>query len=168
MADIGISSENFGIIFAILGLVTGFSSSRAMSISEKHKNHTLEFLANIYVTVILISGLAVVLSLPKALMCFIVLTAFTVQFAIEGPYSTIINTYLSSFSNSQMRIKIFSANLVIQDIVRTILSFTFSFILNYVSTAGSLIILGCISFIIFIIILIYMKDKVRIKTRRIS
>lgn len=160
MSDIGISSENFGIILAILGLIAGFASSRAASLKKVHKNHTLEFLGNIYIASFIISGLVVALNLPPFVMYFIVLSLFALQYAVEGPYVTIMTSYLNSFSTSAMRIKINSANYLIEGLTSCVFSLITSFLLDITSTAITQIILGLGSFILLIIILNYMKDKV--------
>lgn len=168
MTDINIPSYKFGIILAILGLIQGFSSSRANAINKKHKNHTLEFLGNVYILAIIMPGLAVILNLPAFIMYFIVLAFFTLEATIEGPYNTIITSYLNSFSTSSMRTKISSATNLIVGISTSVLSFFVSFLLKQTSTAATMVILGIISFIILLLILEYMKERVGLKPEEYS
>lgn len=166
--DLNIPSEYIGIIFAVFGVIAGISSSRANKIHKKHKNKTLSFLGLPTTFSIILSGIFVALDFPFYFMIFMVLLSFAVQYINKGPYYTLIKQYLSSFSTSDMRIKIDSAKTLIEGIVGAILSFIGSFFLEITSTANACILIGCISTLGILFILEYMRTRVGLKPEEYS
>lgn len=163
MSDIGISSDKFGIILAILGLVGGFASTRAHSLNEHHKNHTLEFLGNIMFLAIFISGLVAILDLPPFIMYFIMLAMFTLQRCADSPYHTLMSNYFGSFADSDMRIKIISVSSALYHLMESLTSFLASLILNYTTTAYLTMIIAVVGFIVMLFCLKYMRTRVGLR-----
>ena len=116
----------------------------------------------------MLSGLVVLLNLPFALVFTIVMVTQIIQFGIKGPYYTLIKQYLSSFSTSKMRVKIFAANNIIEGIISCIFSLIGAWFLTFATTAQSSIIIGSICFILLIIILEYMRTRVGLKPEEYS
>ena len=163
MSDIGISSDKFGIILAIIGLIGGFASSRAHAINEHHKNHTLEFLGNIMFLAIFISGLVTILDLPPVIMYFVMLSMFTLQRCADSPYNTIMSNYLGSFANSDMRIKITSVSSSLYHLTESLTQFLASFILTYTTTAYLAMIIAVVGFLVMLLCLKYMKTRLGLR-----
>lgn len=166
--DINISSKYLGIIFAVLGFIAGISSSKAIKFHKKWRNRTLSVLGIPYTISMIFAGLAIILDLPHPLMITIILIAFAIQFITKGPYSTLIKQYLSSFATSDMRVKISSANYLIEGIFGATLSFIGSFFLDITSTANASVLIGCICTLALIAILEYMKTRVGLKPEEYS
>lgn len=161
--DVNVSSEYFGIIFTILGIIASISSSQSFAIHKKYTNKTLTVLGLNFTFSIIISGAVVILKLPLFLMYYLLLIMFAIQYIIKGPFYTLIRQYLNSFCDSNMRLKIYSANAFIEYLSSTLLSILCSFILNYYSNAVTTLILGTISTIVLLILLSYMSHKVGLK-----
>ena len=161
LTELNVPNEYFGIIFAIYGLVAGFASNAASRIHKTHGNQTLTFLGLSYCISILLAGLiATLTNLPAFLVYFSVLGLFTIHSVITGPYYTLIKQYLGSFSTSTMRNKITSANLLIESLTRTFLSFLASYVTDTVESAVATLILGILFTIMLLIVLSYMKSRV--------
>lgn len=163
LTEIGISSENIGIIFAILGLSSGLGSALTSKINKLFKNKTLTYFGLYYTFSIIISGLVVVLNIPFLSMVIIIVVMLTIQFFIKGPYYTLIKQYLSSFASSSMRLKISTASYLIEGLISGIVSFFGAWLLTFTDTAHASIIIGCTSFILIILLLEYMKPRVGLK-----
>ena len=71
--------------------------------------------------------------------------------------------YLNSFCNSDMRLKIYSANALIESILRTVISFFCSFILTFLTNAEATLVLGILSTITTLLVLSYMSTRVGLK-----
>lgn len=164
LTELNMPNAYFGIVFAIYGLVAGFASNSSAKIQKSLGNQTLSFLSVFYCTSLILAGLvAILVGLPAFLIYFLVLTLFTVHSIITGPYYTLIKQYLGSFSTSSMRTKITSANLLVESITRTLISFVVSYLTDHVSSAISTLILGIVFLIVLLFVLSYMKSRVGLK-----
>lgn len=160
LSEMGVSAQNIGLIFAVLELLSSIASAYTSKINKKLKNKSLTYLSLYFIFSIIVSGLVVVLTVPYNVELSIVILMLAIQFLAKGPYYTLIKQYLSSFSSSTMRIKIFSANNLIEGIITGIISFIGSWLLLFTDTAHASIIIGCSSFVIVIILLEYMSSRV--------
>lgn len=163
LCDTNVPAEYFGAIFALMGIIASFSSSRSLAIHKKYKNRTLSFLGLSYTLSIVLSGSTVLLNYPKFFMYFLLLLSIAFQYLLIGPYDTLMKQYLSSFCNSDMRLKIFSANTFVISCLSTIVSFLCSFALTFYSNAIVTLMLGIISFILMVFVLHYMSTRVGLK-----
>jgi len=164
LSELNVPDTYFGIIFAIYGLIAGFSSNSASRIQKTHGNQTLTFLSLSYCISIIFAGLVACLpNLPDLIVYFLVLSLFTVHSVILGPYYTLIKQYLGSFSTSHMRTKILSATLLIESISRTIISFIVSFVTENLSSALSTLLISILFTLSIIWVLSYMKSRVGLK-----
>ena len=163
LIDIGITATQVGFIFAFLELVSGLASSITIKFHKKLRNKALTYLGLYYAFSIIISGLVVYLDIPFAIIFAFVMIAQIIQFGAKGPYYTLIKQYLSSFASSSMRIKIFAANSIIEGIAACLFSLFGAWILTFVNTAKASILLGSIFFILFIVVLEYMRSRVGLK-----
>lgn len=161
--DVGVSSEYLGIIFAIMGIVISYSSSRSLHIHQKYQNKTLSVLGISLTISIIIIGLCTTLNLPKFWMYFILLLMISVAYIVKGPHYVLIKQYLNSFCDSDMRIKIYSANLLFEYISTATISMVCSVLLKYFSNSFAALIIGIVSFILMIFLIKYMSTRVGLK-----
>ena len=166
--DIGVSSEYFGIIFTIFGIVASISATQSYSMHKAYTNKTLSLIGLSYTISIIVCGAAVVLKLPLFLMYYILLIAFSVNYIMKGPFYTLIKQYLNSFCDSNMRLKIYSANLFFEYISATIFSLICSWIMGYFSNAVTTLLLGLVSTGLMILLLIYLSTRVGLKPEEYS
>ena len=164
LTELNVPNEYFGLLFALWGIVAGFSVKSSSKINKSFANHTLEFLGLTYTISLIVSGFISTLNfLPISLIYYVVFVMITIQFSIKGPFHTLIHRYLGSFSNSSMQTKISSANMLIEGIYCSIISFLVSFLTSKVNAIYSTLLLGILSTIILLIILKYMKTRVGLK-----
>lgn len=170
LTDINLPSQYFGILIAILQVVSGIASAHSSWFHNKYRNRTLQKLSMPYCFSLIIIGFFVVnISSIGYIPCIIVLFAmFVIQTTIKGPYHTLIKTYLSSFASHTMRTKILSASDLCHGIARTILSFICSFLLGITSTAYVFIIIGCLLTLYLVLLLDKMRHTVGLKPEEYS
>ena len=166
--SVGVTSEYFGIIFAIMGIVISFSSSRSVHIHEKYHNKTLSVLGILLTVSIIITRLCTIINLPKTLMYFVLLLMISISYMVKGPHYVLIKQYLNSFCDSNMRIKIYSANLFFEYICTATISMTTSGILNYFSSSHAALIVGLFSFVLMLFLIKYMSTRVGLKPEEYS
>lgn len=166
--DVGVSSSYLGIIFALMGIVISFSSSRSVNLHKKYRNKTLSLLGILLTFSIIITGLVTTIKLPAFFMYYLLLIMISITYIVKGPHYVLIKQYLNSFCDSNMRIKIYSANLLIEYISTSAISMSCSFLLNHFSNSFTTLIIGIISFIIMMFLINYMSTRVGLKPEEYS
>jgi len=163
LVDMSVPEQYFGIIMAVLQIISGFTSKNANWFHKKYKNETLmNFSITFTITFMIIGVIALTIKNPVIKFTLIALT-FIVQYIIKGPYYTLIKRYLSNFSTSVLRPKLYTANTFVESIGRAIIYLLCSFLLSHTSTSYVFVITGAISIITFVFILSYMKPRVGLK-----
>lgn len=163
LMELNISIQYIGIIFAGIGIISSIVSALTSKIHKLLHNKALTYLGLYYTFSIAFTGLAALLNLPFNIKISIILIMFALQFAIKSPYITLMKQYLGSFASSQMRLKILSANNLLEGFTTGIIYFIGAFILNITYTSVSWILIGTISIGIITILLQYMKTRVGLK-----
>lgn len=166
--DVNVSSEYLGIIFALMGIVVSFSSTRSVDLHKKYRNKTLSFLGIILTISIAITGLSPLINLPKFMMYYILLITISLVYIVKGPFYILIKQYLNSFCDSNMRLKIYSANQIIEYTSKATLSIICSFMLSCFSSAVTTLIIGLCSFILMLFLISYMSTRVGLKPEQYS
>jgi len=163
LVDINVPEQYFGIIFAVLQIVSGIASKNSNWFHKKFKNETLMNFSITYTITFMVIGV-VVLSFKNLIVKFSIISLMLIlQYIIKGPYYTLIKRYFSNFSTSALRPKLYTADTFVGSIGRAIIYLISSFLLTYTSTAYTTVILGAVSILLFIFILSYMKTRVGLK-----
>ena len=168
MQDIGIPAEYFGIIFAVLGLISGISAKNEYRFHKKFKNKTLASLAIPIVFLCIILGIICNLNISFEVNVITVLVVFLVQYIARGPFYPLIKRYLNNFTTASLRTKISSSFNLLENILRFLITFLASNLLRLTTTANTFIILGCILGIIVVLMLDNMRKKVGLKPEQYS
>ena len=168
MQDIGIPAEYFGIIFAVLGLISGIFAKNEYRFHKKFKNKTLASLAIPIVFSCIILGLICNLNISYEVNMITVLVVFLVQYIARGPFYPLIKRYLNNFTTASLRTKISSSFNLLENILRFLITFLASNLLRVTTTANTFIILGGILGIIVVLMLDNMRKKVGLKPEQYS
>ena len=163
LEELGVPEQYFGVIFAVLGLISGISSRNQFRFHNRFHNKTLAVLAIPTTVSCILIGLAIMLQLPYTVTLIIVLLLFAIQFIAKGPFYTLIRRYLNNFTTTTLRGKISSCYNLIESLARSLISLFASFLLRYIDTAGTICIIGCVLTIILVLLLDKMKHKVGLK-----
>lgn len=163
LSDIGVSSQYFGIIFAILGIVSGISAKDQYKIHSKFRNKTLASLTLPVVISCIFLGLWCNMGLNYITTLVVVLAIFVIQYIAKGPFYTLIRQYLNNFTTSSLRNKISSSYNMLESLFRFAISLFASFLLRYTTTANTLTIIGCIATVVIVLMLDNMRTKVGLK-----
>lgn len=163
LKDIGVPSQYFGIIFAILGMISGISAKNQYKIHGKFRNKTLASLSLPVVISCVFLGLWCNMGLSYITTLIVVLGIFLIQYIAKGPFYTLIRQYLNNFTTSSLRNTISSSYNMLESLFRFLISLFASFLLRYTSTANTLTIIGCIATVIVVLMLDNMRSKVGLK-----
>lgn len=163
LVDIGLPEQYFGIIIAAMQVISSFTASKQNLFHKKLRNRALSFFALSLTTSFILVGLIVVCNISFMVSLISCLITILLVGFIKGPYYTLMQRYLNSFSNPDINTKIFAIDSLLANLGRVLLSFFASFLLTITTTSYAFIIIGCIFFTIFIFLLDYMKTKVGLK-----
>lgn len=163
LIEIGMPEQYFGIIFAIMGIVSGIAAREQGKFHKKFKNRTLSVLAIPTVLGCLILGFLLCTNLKFEIMVPIILVIYAIQYIMKGPYYVLIKQYFNNFTNSEKRIKISTANNIAESLISSLLVLGASCILENVSIQYTLIIIGCIEIITVVLLLDNMRKTVGLK-----
>ena len=163
MQDIGMPAESFGVVFAIMGLISGIAAKNEYRFHKKFKNKTLESLAIPLVFSCIILGLVCSWNISYEVNVVTVLIVFLVQYIARGPFYPLIKRYLNNFTTTTLRTKISSSFNLLENILRFLITFAASNLLRITTTANTFTILGCVLGIIVVLMLDNMRKKVGLK-----
>ena len=163
LIEVGMPEQYFGVIFAILGIISGIAARNQGKIHKKHRNKTLTFLSIPTAVSCLMIGVILLCNFKSSVEVILVLILFVVQYVMKGPYYVLIKQYFNNFTNSEKRIKISTANNLCENAIASCLVFGASYILDLIHIEYTMIIVGCIAIIGFVLLLDYMRGTVGLK-----
>jgi len=168
LIEIGMPEQYFGIIFAVLGIIMGLSARNQGKIHKKYRNKTLGFSSLPTAVSCLMIGVILLCNFKTSVTITFVIIFIVVQYIMRGPYYILIKQYFNNFTNSEKRIRIATANNLCENAIASILIFASSFILDLVDIKFTMIIVGCIFIIGFVLLLDYMRSRVGLKAEEYS
>lgn len=163
LEELGVHEQYFGVIFAVLGLISGITSRNQYRFHNRFHNKTLAVLSIPTTVSCILVGLTITLKLPYTITLIIVILLFAIQFIAKGPFHTLIRRYLNNFTTSSLRSKISSCYNLIESLSRSLISLFASFLLRYTNSVGTICIIGCVLTIILVLLLDKMAHKVGLK-----
>lgn len=162
LEQIQLPEQYFGIVFAISQIAASMCSRAQGLIHKKFRNTTLaHFGIPLTVSCIIIGCLSMVG--VNFASTFIVIFLFVMQGAIKGPYNVLIYRYLNNFTNKKVRTKLATIRNMIYNLFSIAISLLGSLLLNFTNASNTILIVGCMTTIIMILLLDYMRDKVGLK-----
>ena len=159
------NSATIGIIAAIGSVIAAGSSKMEKQIQNRFKNKTLITTAIIVSISTIIAGL---LGLIGYKLIIIISLMFLIFNFGCGAYYTLIEKYLSNFSNEKIDTKIFATNNLFVASAKVISGLLAAFLLDKFITAYCMIIIGAIYTIIYLLTKIYMSNRVGLKPEEYS
>ena len=167
LSEMQVPEQYFGIVFAILQMIAAVTSRKADKIQKELKNKTLTYLClPVAVSCILIGFIGKEQFSNSALILIFLL--YLVQYAIKGPYMSLMTRYLNNFTNRGIRPKITALKNLSANLLTACISLICAAMLSFTTTANTFIIVGCITTIAIVLILDYMRDKVGLKPEQYS
>lgn len=163
LKEINISSTIIGIILAALQLNRGTMSRFAGKLNTKFKNRTLTLMALMLTFSFIITGLVAILKINVIVLLMVILFTGIVSSGIEGMYQILNSKYLNNFSNSKMVSKIYGANTIMNNLLRMIVAFVGTLVLDNFNIKHTMIIVGMIFTAIVYLLFRYMKPRVGLK-----
>lgn len=162
LEEIGISSLIIGFISAAQSLASSYGSNKEIQFHNKFRNKTLITIAMMISISCIISGICGLKNATTYILLIIIATYLINSFG-KGVFYAVIDKYLGNFANRKIDIKIYAVNNLFSSIVKVLSGVFASFLLNKMSTAYSMIVIGSIFTIMYILMEKYMKTRVGLK-----
>ena len=167
LEQIQLPEQYFGIIFAISQIAASLCSRAQNLIHKRFRNTTLTYLGiPLTISCILIGFLSMIgIGFTNT---FIIILFFVMQGAIKGPYNVLIYRYLNNFTNIKIRTKLATVRSIIYNIFTIIISLLGALLLHFTTPSNTILIIGCMSTIVMILLLDYMRERVGLKPDKYS
>ena len=166
--ELNVSTAIIGVMFAVLNIVSAISSSAQNKVHLLFKNKTLMFLAITISLVCILVGNVAKLNMPIAIILLLISVLYILKYWIVGVYSVLISKYLSNFTNEKIDTRLFAIYSFTNSIVSVIFGVVASKLIENMSTADAMIIFGQMILVLFVIILIYIRNKFGLKPEEYS
>lgn len=168
LEELKISSVVIGIIAAIGTYISSCASKKQKIFHNKLKNKFLITIAMMLSISIIITGICGLKAEKYTLLLGIIIITNLIFYFGNGMYYTIIDKYLRNFTNKEIDTKIFATNNLFRSVFRVIGGLFASFLLDKMTTAYCMIIIGVIFTIAFILTKKYMSSRVGLKPEEYS
>lgn len=166
--NLKISATAIGIIAAMESFISAYSSRKQKNIQERLKNKTLITIAMVISITTIISGISGIIGNKYIVFVAIIICMNLIYGFGKGLYHTIIDQYLSNFTNEKIDTKIYSANSLFSGILKVISGLFVSFLLGRIEISYCMIIIGVVYTILYIFTAKYMKPRVGLKPEEYS
>ncbi len=145
-----------------------FGAKKQNEFNNKFKNKSIIVIALMLSFSSIIVGLLGLKAKQFPIFTIFIILLFLVGKFAHGIFYTIIDRYFRNFTNKDIDTKIFAVKNLFVNIVSAIMGVMASFLLNKMSTAYCLIIVGTIFTIMYILMGKYMKVRVGLKPEEYS
>lgn len=163
LKEINISATVIGIILAILQVNRGKMSKFAGKLNTRFKNKTLTLMALMLTFSFLLTGLVAILKVNIMVLLIVILITGIISSGIEGMYQILNSKYLNNFSNSKMVSKIYGANTIMNNLLKMVVAFVGTLVLDNFNIKHTMIIVGMIFTAVVYLLFRYMKPRVGLK-----
>ena len=168
LENLDIDAKYLGIIFAVLGIISGIVTKKQEVFHNKHRNKTLSLILGGLGISIIISGIAAIIATKYRIFIIFIIISYVIKYAYKGIYNPLMDKYLRNFSNEEIDTKIFTAKNFFGSIFSVIIGVFASFILERMDIAICMTLIGIITVILTIIMDKYMKTRVGLKPEEYS
>lgn len=160
--DLNLNAQYFGIIYAVLQIISGTTARYQNKVHNKFKNETLAVLGIPLTVSCILIGLLGNLGTDNFLF-FVIMMLFIIQNVLKGPYRTLIVRYMNNFTNKSIRTKLATIESLAYYSITVLFSLASSWLLERTSTANTFVVIGIISTFLIGTLLYLMKGRVGLK-----
>ncbi len=163
LENINISATYIGIILFFTQIIRGIVSKNSHKFNEKFKNKSLSIIGFTTTVCMIVAGIIALAKIPFALQIGIIIFTYFLRTSVRGIYMVIKKRYMNNFSNDKILTKIYSANSIIENVFRMIISLIGSFALTFMDIKYAMICVGILFTLILIAISSYSKTRLGLK-----
>ena len=163
LVDIGTPTQIITAIAAIVGIASSLGSKNQLYFNRKFKNKSLTIILISTTVSTLIGGIIVLLKVPYLITLIVLTITFIVINLDKGMSLVLVSRYLGNFSSEKILTQIYAANAMVKNLLRAIIGFLGSYLLDITNTANSMVIVGLFLLVVSISLIGYMKTRLGLK-----
>lgn len=168
LEELNMEAKYLCIIFAVIGIVSGIITKKQQKFHEKHKNKTLSILLFFIGLSILGAGISGVISEKYNFAIMFIIVFYLIGNCYKSIFYPLIERYLRSFANEEIDTKIFVSRNFLGSVLSAVIGLFASFLLDRMSTAYCMIVIGLFALVITIIMSKYMKSRLGLEPNEYS
>ena len=168
LKDINLSATVIGIVAAIMSVVNAYASKKQTDFHNRFHNKTIIIIAFMASISTIIAGILGMSANQFGLAIVIIILMFIIENFSHGIYYTIRDRYFRNFTNEKIDTKIFAVRNLTLCITSGLFGMLASFLLTKMNTALSMIVVGSIFTMLFVLMGIYMKPRIGLKPEEYS
>lgn len=166
--EVKVPAYLIGFMAAVISLASAYASKKQQDFNNKFKNKTIIIIALMASVSTIIAGIAGLRAEQFSILLVIIALSFVISRFAHGMFHTIMDRYFRNFTNKDIDTKIFAVKNLFVNIVSAFAGIIASFLLNKMSTAYCMIIVGTLFTIMYILMERYMKSRVGLKPEEYS
>ena len=163
LVDIGTPTQIITAIAAIVGIASSLGSKNQLYFNRKFKNKSLTIILISTIVSTLIGGIIVLLKIPYLITLIVLTITFIIINLDKGMSLVLVSRYLGNFSSEKILTQIYAANAMVKNLLRAIIGFLGSYLLDITNTANSMVIVGLFLLVVSISLIGYMKTRLGLK-----
>ena len=168
LEELNVSGGIMGMIFAGLGIISSLATKKQEQFHQKFKNKSLSIIGIVIISSCIISGILGVFANNIKYLIIGIVIAYVIKYIVTSIYYNLAEKYLRNFANEEIDTKIYTVKNLLKSISSAIVGIFASFLLDRMSAAYCMIILGIIFMILMILAIRYMKTRVGLNPDKYS
>lgn len=157
-----------GIMGAVISLSSAYASVKQQKFHDKFRNKTILIVGLMASISTIIAGIAGLKAEYFPFLLVIIALSFIVSRFAHGMFYLLMDIYFRNYTNKDIDTKIFAVKNLFVNIVSAVAGMMAAFLLDKMSTAYCMIIVGVMFTIIYILMGKYMKTRVGLKPEEYS
>jgi len=145
-----------------------FGAKKQKEFNNKLKNKSIVVIALMVSLTTIVAGVLGLKAQQFPIFTIFIMLLFLIGKFVHGVFYTIMDRYFRNFTNKDIDTKIFAVKNLFINLVSAIMGIMASFLLNKISTAYCMIIVGTIFTIMYILMGKYMKVRVGLEPEEYS
>lgn len=163
LKDIGISASMIGMINALIEVIKGIYATKANQFNKKYSNKLLTMISLCITFIMILYGGITLINIDYRIQAMLITILCTLIYVCKGIYQIVKKRYMANFVKPDTLLKIYSANSIIDNLVRMLVSYIASVTLNFMNIRYASLFIGTLFTAVVILISLYMKDRVGLK-----
>ena len=163
LQDIGASSIQIGIIFAMFELTRGVFSNTAIDFNKKFKNKSLTNILLTFAIGFIFSGIIAVTNIPFYTKLISIVVILLIMGGANAIDQILAKKYVNNFTSTKILPAIYSAKSICDNIFRTVITLLGAAIVGIYNIDIAMVAMGIFILILTLGLTVYSKDKLGLK-----
>lgn len=165
LVDIGVTEEQFSMIYAVLSLIAAVSVSFSKKVQRHFKNKTLTVLSLSNIISVIVIGV-IAINITNNIALPLILIFYTIIKITDSQWWVTEYTYLKNFTTPESRNKITFTYELITGIGASVISMIGAVMLDYIYIKHAMVLIGLLFLAIMIVILDYMRSRFGLRPKQ--